>query len=64
MDYAYCREMARNCLDKAAHSDLTEERRTSLLWMADQWLELADELESLGFGPERAFLPESASSLQ
>jgi hypothetical protein len=63
MEYVYCREKARECLEKAQRPDLAEEQRKSLLWMADQWLELADAMESLDRGREPASLPENASTL-
>jgi hypothetical protein len=63
MEYVYCREKARECLEKAQRPDLGEEQRTLLFWMADQWLELADAMESLDRGPEPASLQETASTL-
>jgi hypothetical protein len=63
MEYVYCREKAQKCLDEARRPDLAEEQRSLLFWMADQWLELADAMESLNRGPEPASLSENTSTL-
>jgi hypothetical protein len=63
MESAYCREKAQKCLEEARRLDVPEDQRECLLWMADQWLELADALESLDRGPEPASLPDNASTL-
>jgi hypothetical protein len=63
MESEYCREKAQKCLDEARRLDVSEEHRECLLWMADQWLELADAMESLDRGLEQASLPDNASTL-
>jgi hypothetical protein len=42
------RQIARDYLIEAQRLDLTEERRGLLRWMADQWVQIAEEAEFLG----------------
>ena len=63
MESAYCREKAQKCLEEARRLDVPEDQRECLLWMADQWLELADAMESLDRGLEPASLPDNVSTL-
>jgi hypothetical protein len=42
------RRMARHCLVEAQRSDITDERRTLLVWMANEWIQLAKAATSLG----------------
>ena len=41
------RRMARHCLVEAQRSDITDERRTLLVWMANEWVQLAKAAASL-----------------
>jgi hypothetical protein len=43
-----CRGMARHCLVEAQRSDITDERRTLLIRMANEWVQLAKAAAYLG----------------
>jgi len=57
MDAEYCRQRAMECVITVQRTDLSPEWRRSLVWMAYQWVQLAevaqrlDELAEAKSGP-------------
>jgi len=47
MDAEYCRQRAMECVVAARRKDLGPERRRSLVWMAYQWVQLAEFAQRL-----------------
>jgi hypothetical protein len=46
--------MSRHCLAEAQRSDITDERRTLLVWMANEWVQLAKAAATLASGRDGA----------
>jgi hypothetical protein len=47
MDAEYCRQRAMECVIAGRRSDISPERRRSLVWMACQWVQLAEIAQRL-----------------